>query len=170
MIENEFLYTIAEVGAAYAGFSTLVAAIVGRSSSRITPTRTIAMLSLSLMAVTFSLLPSIPQLYGVSEEFGWRFMCALFGVAWLTYWFLMLRSFSRNSYGVRFSQLSLFNKISTSITHPVSIVGIGTGALGIWGVYVGPLYVTGLMVMLCLSAVLFVQTVISVFEVYVEPK
>ena len=142
----------------------------GAVTPRMTPTRTIAMLSLSLMAVTFSLLPSIPQLYGVSEEFGWRFMCALFGVAWLTYWLLILRSISRNRYGVRFSQLSLFNKINSSVTHPVSILAIVTGALGLWGNYVGPLYVTGLMVMLCLSAVLFVQIVISVFEVYVEPK
>ena len=83
MNEHEFLYTVAQVGAAYAGFSTLVAVLGHQRLGTAVPGRILLMLLLSIIAVSFALLPTVPIHFGVPEEVSWRVMSGIYAVAWI---------------------------------------------------------------------------------------
>ena len=88
MVEADFLFTIAEVAAAFAGFSTLVVVVARRSrdtTGRLATTRLTNMLRLSLLVILFSLVPYLPTYSGLSKIGAWRVSSGLFATLWLAY-------------------------------------------------------------------------------------
>ena len=66
VLDADHLFTVAEVGIALAGFSTLVAVLgvrSGRADPRLDAVRLQIMLESSLFVVAFSLFPLIPSMY-----------------------------------------------------------------------------------------------------------
>ena len=75
MLDADHLFTVAEVGIALAGFSTLVAVLgvrPGRSDPRLDAFRLQVMLEASLFVVALSLFPLIPSKLGASADLTWR--------------------------------------------------------------------------------------------------
>jgi len=159
---HEFLLTLAEVAAAFAGFSTLISFVAARKISNLEPTRIIAMLALSIMVVLFSLLPSLPELYGLDTY--WHTLCALYAAAWLFYFAGIVNNLRLGGLGANLKSLPILNKINTFGIHPISIIVLILGAGRFINIPPSWLYVTGLFVMLFLSAQLFIQIVISLIR------
>ena len=170
MIQLDFFFAIAEVGAAYAGFSTLVSVIGLRSSDNGSPTRAISMLILSILAVSFALMPGLILLYELPLEPSWRVLCLIYGLCWGSYWIFILRAIRNARFGVSFADMHITNKINAFMVHPASILGLLSGALGLWGSLVDRVYATAVLIMLFLSGLLFVQIVIALLQQYVRPK
>ena len=61
MVDSDFLYSVAQVGATYAGFSTLVAVVAYREKTGPISGRIYYMLLLSLIVIMSSFLPQIVQ-------------------------------------------------------------------------------------------------------------
>ena len=161
VVDQNFLYTLAEIAAAFAGFSTLVAFIAARQISDLEPTRVIAMLSLSIMVVVFCLLPALPQMYGLPASTYWYFLCGFYASIWACYYAGILRNLRHGGPDAGFGALPFLNKLNTFCIHPLSIAAMAFGASGTTGLHPALVYVTGLFVMLILSAQLFIQIVLS---------
>jgi hypothetical protein len=87
---EDFLYTVAEVAVAFAGFAGLVTVLTQRlaeSQREFDIVRFRDMLLLSLIAGAFALFPTLPANFGASEEATWRASSALFLVAWTAFAF-----------------------------------------------------------------------------------
>jgi len=157
MIDADFLYAVAQVGATYAGFSTLVAVVAYRGEIGAIPARIYYMLLLSLIVIMASFLPQIVQYFGADSVLAWRIASAIYAVAWVGYWanalFTISKRFSSQS------ELSLLNKLNTYALHPAAIATLLLGAFGLWGSRAGAAYATALFVMLYMSAYLFLQIV-----------
>jgi hypothetical protein len=164
VIHQDFLFTIAEVGAAFAGFSTLISVIGLRSSDAASPTKVISMLILSILAVSFALIPNLIPLYELPISQSWRFLCLLYAIIWAAYWVFILIVIRRARFGTNFSGLLLANKINAFLVHPGLILALLAGAADFWGNVADRVYVTAVLVMLLLSAQLFVQIVISLLR------
>ena len=157
MVDSDFLYAVAQVGATYAGFSTLVAIVAYRGEIGAIPARIYYMLMLSLIVIMSSFLPQIIQYFGADSELSWRIASALYAAAWAGYWinaiFTIGKRFSSQS------ELRLLNKLNTYALHPAAICVLLLGAFGLWGRLTGAVYATALFVMLYMSAYLFLQIV-----------
>jgi hypothetical protein len=164
MMHEEFLFTIAEVGAAFAGFSTLVSVFGFRSSDGGAPTKAISMLILSILAISFALLPALASIYELPDEPSWRILCFTYGISWAIYWIYILRAIRGARFGVGFSDIQLSNRLNAFLVHPISILALLGGALGLWGSYVDRIYVTAVLIMLFLSGLLFVQIVVTLLQ------
>jgi len=158
----EFLYAVAQVGATYAGFSTLVAVVTHRRDTGAIPARIYYMLLLSIILVAFSFVPSIVQDYGATGATAWKVSSALYGVAWGTYWINALRQLKlRYRIG---DALTTLNKLNTYVVHPGTIIALFLGAFGVWGNSVGAVYATALFIMLYMSAYLFLQIITGLLK------
>jgi hypothetical protein len=82
---GDFLFTVAEVAVAFAGFAGLVTVLTQRlakTEREFDVVRFRDMLFLSLIAAAFSLLPTLPSAFGASDEATWRLSAVLFLIAW----------------------------------------------------------------------------------------
>ena len=86
MVDLDILYTVAQVGVTYAGFSTLVTVVAYRSDMKALPARIYYMLLLSVIVIACAFLPAILLAYGVSESAAWRISSGLFAALWCWYW------------------------------------------------------------------------------------
>ena len=162
MIDPEFLYAVAQVGATYAGFSTLVAVVAHRRDMGPIPSRIYFMLLLSIIVVAFSFVPAVVQNYGATESEAWKVASALYGFVWGAYWINALVSL-KTRFPVQ-GDLSLLNKLHTYLLHPGAIIMLFLGALGLWGTVIGAVYATALFIMLYMSAYLFLQIITGLLE------
>ena len=153
MIEPDFLYIIAEVGAAFAGFSTLVAIIGNRG---FVTAQVVSMLMLSVLVVLFALLPSLPA-FDLADTGTWRVVSGLYAVSWAIYWVNVLHGFRTYRYGVGFAELAWTNRINAFVVHPGSIAMLIGTAIGLFGDAAASVYTAALFVMLAMSGFLFVQ-------------
>ena len=166
MVDPDLLYTIAQVGVTYAGFSTLVTVVAYRRDMRALPARIYYMLLLSVIVVTCAFLPSIFLAYELSEATAWRASSGLFGAAWCAYWInaiLILKTRFRV-----WDSLALLNKVNTVLVHPTAFILLFVGMTGFWGESVGAVYVTALFIMLYMSAYLFLQIIIDLLDTQSE--
>ena len=162
MVEADFLFTIAEVAAAFAGFSTLVVVVAQRSrdsTSELSTVRLTNMLRLSLLVILFSLVPYLPTYSGISRVGAWRISSGLFAALWLAY----------IAYGLRHMVLdgtlrlaSRVDKINFFVVETLAVFALAGGALGAWGDQTGLVYLTCLLVMLYISGWLFLEQVINI--------
>ena len=93
------LHTIAEVSAAFVGFS-LVAGVLGAGSAdqyRFLSIRDVA--EIGLVCLAGSLLPSVLHALSFSPEAAWRLASAVFSIAWLGGAMLGIRRFWRSGVG-----------------------------------------------------------------------
>jgi len=167
VLDSEFLYAVAQVGATYAGFSTLVAVVAYRRDMGPIPGRIYYMLLLSIIVVAFSFVPAIVQNYGATESASWRMASALYGFVWGAYWInalVTLKSRFRDR-----GDLSFLNKLHTYFVHPGTIIVLFCGALGLWGTAVDAVYATALFIMLYMSAYLFLQVITGLLEHKTSP-
>jgi hypothetical protein len=162
VIDPEFLYAVAQVGATYAGFSTLVAVVAYRRDTGPIPSRIYYMLLLSIIVVAFSFVPAVVQNYGANESAAWKVSSALYGFVWSAYWINALITLkSRFRIG---SDLSFLNKLHTYLLHPGAIIMLFSSAFGAWGKSAGAVYATALFIMLYMSAYLFLQIITGLLE------
>lgn len=159
MVGEEFLYSVAQVGATYAGFSTLVAVVAYKGETGPIPARIYYMLLLSLTVVLASFLPLLIQYFQIAPELAWRLASGLYALAWGSYWINAIRSIKSRFGSIK--SLSFLNKFNTYVVHPASIAVLVLGLIGALGDLVGAAYATTLFVMLYMSAYLFFQIVIS---------
>jgi hypothetical protein len=159
LVGEEFLYAVAQVGATYAGFSTLVAVVAYKGETGPIPARIYYMLLLSLMVVLASFLPLLVQYFGLIQESAWRIASGVYAVAWGSYWVNAIRTI-RSRFG-SIEGLSFLNRFNTYVVHPVSVSVLVLGFIGAWGGQVSAVYATTLFVMLYMSAYLFFQIVMS---------
>lgn len=162
MVDPDFLYTVAQVGVTYAGFSTLVTVVAYRRDMSVVPARIYYMLMLSVIVISFAFVPVVIQSYDVSETTAWRVSSGLFGAAWGVYWINAIVKL-RTRFRV-WKTLSTINKLNTAVVHPASIVCLFLGSFGVWGMYTSAVYVTALFIMLYMSALLFLQIIIGLLD------
>lgn len=166
MVDPDLLYTIAQVGVTYAGFSTLVTVVAYRRDMKALPARIYYMLLLSVIVVTCAFLPSIFLAYELSEATAWRASSGLFGAAWCAYWInaiVILKTRFRV-----WDSLALLNKVNTVLVHPAAFILLFVGMTGFWGESVEAVYVTALFIMLYMSAYLFLQIIIDLLDTQSE--
>lgn len=159
MVGEEFLYSVAQVGATYAGFSTLVAVVAYKGETGAIPARIYYMLLLSLIVVLASFLPLLIQYFQLAPELAWRLASGLYALAWGSYWINAIVSI-KNRFG-SIQRLSFLNKFNTYVAHPASIAALLLGLIGVLGDLVSAAYAAALFVMLYMSAYLFFQIVVS---------
>ena len=162
MIDPEFLYAVAQVGVTYAGFSTLVSVVAYRRELGALPARIYYMLLLSIIVVVFAFVPAVVRSYGTDDATTWKLSSVLFGMVWLSYWIHAIRTLT-----TRFpvwNALSWVNKFHTAVVHPGSAAALLLGSLGLWGSATPAVYVTALLIMLYMSAYLFLQIIVGLLE------
>ena len=127
MVDSDFLYTVAQIGATYAGFSTLVAVVAYREQIGPISGRIYYMLLLSLIVIMSSFLPQIVQYFGADKMLAWRIASALYAAAWTGYWIKSLRTIKTRLKSQ--SELSFLNRLNTYAIHPAAIAVLSLGAL-----------------------------------------
>ena len=162
MVEADFLFTVAEVAAAFVGFSTLVVVVQQRLTGTrvaLVTTRLMAMLRQSLMAILFCFVPFLPEYAGLSSAAAWRLSSALFCFVWLIYYIGILLSARAQGYHPGSSTV---NRVNVFAVHPLAIVALGLGALGLWGDKAGLVYLCCILGILYLCGFLFLQQVAAI--------
>jgi hypothetical protein len=162
VVDPDFLYTVAQVGVTYAGFSTLVTVVAYRRNIGVVAARIYYMLLLSIIVISFAFVPVIIQAYDVNDTISWRVSSGLFGATWGVYWINALVKL-RTRFRV-WDTLSAINKLNTVVVHPGSVVCLFLGSIGVWGIYTSAVYVTALFMMLYMSALLFLQIIIGLLD------
>ena len=162
MVDSDFLYTVAQVGVTYAGFSTLVTVVAYRSDMKAMPARIYYMLLLSIIVIASAFLPTILSAYELGESIAWQASSGLFGAVWFAYWINAIVKL-RTRFRV-WGSLTLLNKVNTAVVHPGAIILLLTGTLGIWGKFTDAVYVTALFIMLYMSAYLFLQIIVDLLD------
>ena len=146
------LFTIAEVSAAFVGFSMVVGLLSGDSSDRhrFYSIRDVAEIGLTTLGA--ALLPVAVHAFGLASEATWHLASALFGVGWLGSGFVGIRRFIRAG--------AHRNAPRFLVTGPIfSVVGI---LLLCWNVLLpGPLaparYILGLLLLLAFAGLSFIS-------------
>jgi len=162
VVDPDFLYTVAQVGVTYAGFSTLVTVIAYRRDMKALPARIYYMLLLSVIVITCALLPTIFLAYELSDSTAWQTSSGFFGVVWCAYWINAIVKL-KTRFRV-WDSLALLNKINTAVVHPAAIILLFAGAVGLWGKFTEAVYVTALFIMLYMSAYLFLQVIVELLD------
>ena len=162
MVDPDFLYTVAQVGVTYAGFSTLVTVVAYRSDMKAMPARIYYMLLLSIIVIACAFLPMVLSAYEFDESIGWQASCGIFGAIWCAYWINAIVKL-RTRFRV-WGSLSLLNKVNTAVVHPSAVFLLLAGTLGFWGELTGAVYVTALFIMLYMSAYLFLQIIVDLLD------
>lgn len=83
---DDFLFTVAEVSVAFAGFAGLVTVLARRlkpGERELDIVRLRDMLLLSFLATAFSLFPTLPAVFGASDALVWRLSSGFFAAAWM---------------------------------------------------------------------------------------
>jgi hypothetical protein len=161
LVEADFLFTVAEVAAAFAGFSTLVVVVAQRSRNvrgELATAKLTNMLRLSLLVILFSLVPYLPLYFGASEIKAWRISSGLFAFLWLVYFLDCLR----RAVPTRFHGFGLVNKINFFGVEGLAILALVAGAFGAWRSHTGFVYLSSLLAMLYISGWLFLQQVVEI--------
>jgi hypothetical protein len=166
VVDPDFLYTVAQVGVTYAGFSTLVTVIAYRSDMKALPARIYYMLLLSVIVIACAFLPTIFLAYELSESTAWQVSSGLFGAVWCAYWINAIVKL-KTRFRV-WGSLALLNKVNTAVVHPAAIVLLFAGMIGLWGKFTEAVYVTALFIMLYMSAYLFLQIIIDLLDTQPE--
>ena len=161
MMHTDFLFAVAEVGATYAGFSTLVAVVAYRMGGGPIPARIYYMLLHSLMVVSFAFVPAVIQFYGAAELMAWKIASILYALVWISY-FVTSRWRMSRSVQFDFSSMTLQNKLNANVIQPIAIGALLLSGLGVWGQLVGAVYTTALFLNLYFSAFLFLQIVAGI--------
>jgi hypothetical protein len=158
---SEILVTLAEVSAAFVGFS-IVAGLLRPTSSdaqlRFYAIRDVA--EIGLVVVGGSLAPLALQLFSVSDTLLWRLCSFILSIAWLSSLSFALARFRK------------VGALTSPGRNPVwglfALVLIGTGQILLWWNVVSPIgatsarYVTALLILLGLAAILFINAVFYV--------
>jgi hypothetical protein len=156
-MDTEFLFTVAEVGVAMAGFAGLGTVLATRGAVRRRERGAHllrSMLFVSLMVTAFALFPQLPEKYGLPPHSVWRVSSGLFLVAWLIY---IIPS------GLRFRAVLPKMPSAQRLTgfmnytiHSVIGIALGLGAFGAWGGVGEAVYLSCLFGELYLAGYLFV--------------
>lgn len=165
LTDDELLLTIAEVAVAFAGFASLVGILGQRSSrddTRVLGVRMRAMILFSLLAMAFSLLPSILDRFGLSDAAVWRtsssvfLVCLLLVFLWLAPTLARLRLVRQNRPRVRFVILPLlFTGLVTALGALIADVLLLAPAA------VAALYALALFALLLLASLAFALILFS---------
>jgi hypothetical protein len=163
--ESDVLLTVAEVAIAFAGFASLVGILGQRYSSddpRVSGTRMRGMITFSLMAVGFSLLPFVVYEYGLEEATVWRLSSGLFFLGFLAAGVWVAKLVTR----LRGHEL-VGRRISPLIgTVPFLGAIAGTVLLALNTLVISPrqtpaVYLTCLILLLCMAGFAFAMMVSS---------
>ena len=159
MTDSDFLFTVAEVGVAFAGFAGLVTILARRmgqgTESQAEVHLLYRMLLVSMLTVAAALFPHLPLRFGASEPETWRIASGVFFAAWLLYFVNAVRGILLNldatsPPGGRF--LLFFNQI----VHLGAGLALLTAAVGLWDTATPAVYLTALCAMLYMAGCLFV--------------
>ena len=152
LVHEDFLYTIAEVAAAFVGFSMIVGLLSSDPSDRhrFYSIRDVAEVGLTSLGA--ALLPTAIHAFGLGPETTWRLASTLFFLGWVTAGFIGIRR-SLRAGAHREAPRFL-------VTGPIFTV-IGNLLLG-WNVLLpGPLaparYVLGLLLLLTFAGLSFIS-------------
>jgi hypothetical protein len=151
----DFLFTAAEVAAAFVGFSLVVSVFRPESSSdavRMGSLRDVAEIGLSAIAASFA--PYVFHVFDFSSEAIWRASSLLFALGGFVAFYLGYRRFSRLGGAPPWRTAPLFALASGVLTL------LGSGLLW-WNVLSpsarsGPRYVLALLLLLALAGLIFV--------------
>jgi hypothetical protein len=156
-LDTDFLFTVAEVSVALAGFAGLVTVLANRGTER-SRERGVhllrSMLFVSLMVTAFSLFPRIPEHYGMGPHSVWRVSSGAFFVAWVLY---IVPSGMRFRAG--FSQMTVTQRWTGCMNYTIhGLVGVSLflGAVGFWETVAEAVYLSCLFAELYLAGYLFV--------------
>jgi hypothetical protein len=163
MADAEFLFTVAEVAVALAGFAALVTIVSQRQHDAAERGRAarhflLSLVFASLLTVAFALLPYVPLRFGLPADAAWRVSSAIFAVAWVVYVISAMRRIRAITGSVRTladffpTRRAAFN----FALQGVGIVGLAAGAAGLLGGLTVPIYLTSLCITLYVTGTLFV--------------
>lgn len=160
----EFLFVVAQVSVVYVGFATLIVVVVQQFSgarAELEVTRLHSMMFLSLLAVAFSLFPYLLFFLDVPTQTAWRVSSFFLGSLWLPFWVQRIRWVRSREHRDAMRFASLGNRVNLYLVQPLSILCLFVGALGLWGSLVGFIYLCAILVLLIMSAYLFMVLVVA---------
>jgi hypothetical protein len=156
-LDTDFLFTVAEVGVAMAGFAGLVTVLANRGTER-SRERGVhllrSMLFVSLMVTAFALFPRLPEHYGLDSAALWSVSSGAFFIAWTLY---IVPSGLR--FRASFSAMSATQQRTGFMNYTIhSIIGAALflGVFGVWGSLAEAVYLSCLFGELYLAGYLFV--------------
>ncbi|MCP4003391.1 MAG: hypothetical protein GY725_04270 [bacterium] len=157
-MDTDYLYTVAEVSVALAGFAGLVTVLARRddaSSAQRDAHLLQSMLFVSLMVTAFSLFPRLPVSFGLAPQSGWRISSGVFFVAWLVYVIPSYRRFS----AVSEEFTPGWRRVANLHFGMHGFVGVGLllGVFGVWGDRSEAIYLSCLFMLLYQASYLFVR-------------
>jgi hypothetical protein len=163
--DADFLFTVAEVSVALAGFAGLVSVVadrLGGRSGELGAHRLRTMLLYSLTATFFCLIPYICIRAGLAEIPSWRLCSAGLFIAWLLVFgraFPRARRFSR---GIPFLHLLLaYLGIALSV---VGLAVLAANAAGAFGSHANVAYLVAIVLLLLAATRLFVRLFVSLIR------
>jgi hypothetical protein len=154
--DADFMFTVAEVAVALAGFAGLVSIVSQRLDGRnvdLGSHRLRLMLLYSLTVTGFSLVPYLLLRAGVAEVSSWRLCSAAFFMVWLA---IFAPAFPRATSFAHGAPLTL--RLWAYVGIAVSVVGLtvlALNTLGVFGSRAGVAYMTALLILLFGAARLF---------------
>lgn len=165
MKEMEFLFVVAKISVAYVGFSTLIVVIAQQFSGArgmIEAARLVSMLRIGLLAVVFSLFPYLPFYLELPAQTAWRISSLILGLVWLAYYVERICWIRSREHKEAVQFLSRGNRVNLFFTHPLGILCVLIGALGLWGKLAGFVYLCAIFVLLIMSGYIFMGLVGSI--------
>jgi len=162
---GDFMFTVAEVAVAFAGFAGLVTVLsqrLSRTQAQFDVARFRDMLLLSLIASAFALFPVLPATFGASEEITWRVSSLLFALAWAGYGLQGLAAGVRlTRAGTRpFARPLFWNNLAVHLPVTFALLGVAADVGFLAGVR-SAVYVTALFATLYLAGAYFVALFVS---------
>jgi hypothetical protein len=157
---SDVLTTLAEVSAAFVGFS-MVAGLLRPTSSdakrRFYGIRDVA--EIGLIVVGGSLAPLVLQLFSLSDTALWRLCSFILSISWLSSLSFAL---------ARYREVGTLNiRDRNPVWGSIAIVSNGTGQVLLWWNVISPVgatsarYVSALLILLSLAGILFINAVFS---------
>jgi len=161
-VQSEFLFTVAEIAVAFAGFAGLIIAISGRQGRSEAEVRLDLVLlknvlGASLMAVAFALIPATLLGMNVEPSVAWRGSALLYATSLTVY---MSRTVPRQVASYRAAGRSL--PVTYQLNTGLAIVAIVSQGLCAAGVLPTSVYLPSLLFLLYASGVSFVRVFLSV--------
>jgi len=164
--DTEFLFTVAEVGVALAGFAGLVSVVAQRRgqtrAGAAEAHRLRMMLVYCLLATGFAFVPYVLLRTEMDPVGAWRLSSAGLGVIWAGYF---ARAFPRASRFVEGSPLRV--RLLAYVGIAISAFGLATlaaSALGAFGRHTAVAYMVALLALLLAAVRLFVRTFVSMLN------
>lgn len=162
---GDFLFTVAEVAVAFAGFAGLVTVLtqrLGKTEREFDIVRFRDMLLLSLIAAAFSLLPTLPLAFGASDETTWRLSALLFLLAWSAFGLQgLVAGFRLSRAGTRpFSQPLFWSNLVIHVPAMIALLLVAVDATLVQDVRPA-VYLAALFAMLYLAGAYFLALFIA---------